>query len=227
MPNKAAVQKQRTIAEELRDYARNLEARRKERAERLLRTEDKIRGLIEFIATGDRSEYVVSTLRDLEAFARSEKAALAELAEEANRPIRLPSIDEVTALAIDLEARLTDDPELGRAALRRWLHDGVIRVDQSPDGPIAETELLPLMVLVEGAEKVEGKSASARKLEVPGESSFSRDIRLLSVSSGGRICQCIYAILHNYITWTYVLNLIRSSSLRRATLAPTCAASAV
>jgi hypothetical protein len=33
------------------------------------------------------------------------------------------------------------------------LNDGVIRVDQSPDGPIAETELLPLMVLVDGAEK--------------------------------------------------------------------------
>jgi hypothetical protein len=55
----------------------------------------------------------------------------------------LPSIDEVTALAIDLDARLTNDPEVGRAALRRWLHDGVIRVNQSPDGPIAETEPLP------------------------------------------------------------------------------------
>jgi hypothetical protein len=35
----------------LRDYSRNLEARRKERVERLARTEEKIRGLIEFIAT--------------------------------------------------------------------------------------------------------------------------------------------------------------------------------
>ncbi|HSR98411.1 MAG TPA: zinc ribbon domain-containing protein [Kofleriaceae bacterium] len=73
------------VAEELRDYSRNLEARRKERTERLTRTEDKIRGLIEFIATGDRSEYVVATLRDLEAFARAEQAAQAELAEQASR----------------------------------------------------------------------------------------------------------------------------------------------
>ena len=175
------------IAEELRDYARNLEARRKERVERLERTEQKIRGLVEFIASGDRSEYVVSTLRDLEAFARSEKAALADLVQEAQRPLRLPSIDEVTALATDLEARLTDDPEVGRAALRRWLHEGVIRVDQSPDGPIAETELLPLMVLIDGAEKAEGKGGSPRKLEIPGESSIPRDIKLLSISSGGRI----------------------------------------
>ena len=97
-------------------YARNLEARRKERTERLARTEEKTRGLIEFIATGDRSEYVVATQRDLEAFARSENAALAELAEEADQALRLPSIDEVTALATDLEARLTDDPELIRLA---------------------------------------------------------------------------------------------------------------
>jgi len=128
---------------------------------------------------------VVATLRDLEAFARAEKAALAELAQEANRPLRLPSIDEVTALAIDLEARLTDDPELGRAALRRWLNDGVIRVDQSLNGPIAETELLPLMVLIDGGEKASAKSGSPRKPEIPGERSFSKDLRLLSVSSGG------------------------------------------
>jgi hypothetical protein len=113
---------------------------------------------IEFIATGDRSEYVVATLRDLEAFARAEKAALAELAEQASRPLRLPSNDEVMALATDLEGCLTDDPEVGRATLRRWLSDGVIRVDQGPEGPITETELPPLMALVDGSEKATRKS---------------------------------------------------------------------
>ena len=127
---------------------------------------------------------MVATLRDLEAFARSEKAALAELAQEANRPIRLPSIDEVTALATDLEARLTDDPELGRAALRRWLHEGVIRVDQGPNGPTAMGERLPLMVLVDGAEKAERKSANPRKLKTPGESSFSRGSEVVEFVAG-------------------------------------------
>lgn len=101
----------------------------------------------------------------------------------------------MTALATDLEARLTEDPELGREALRRWLHEGRIVVDQGPDGPTAQGELLPLMVLVDGSERAARKSgggggggtASARKLEIPGESSFSRDIKLLSMSSGGRI----------------------------------------
>jgi hypothetical protein len=44
--------------------------------------------------------------------------ALAEIAQEASRPLRSPSIAEVTALATDLEPRLTEDPELGRDALR-------------------------------------------------------------------------------------------------------------
>jgi hypothetical protein len=130
---------------------------------------------------------VVATLRDLEAFARAEKAALAELAQEANRPLRLPSIEEVTALATDLEVRLTEDPELGREALRRWLHEGRIVVDEGPDGPTAQGELLPLMVLVDGSEKVARKSggggggggADARKLEIPGDGRFSRDSRVL------------------------------------------------
>ena len=195
LSDEGVAQFRKRVAEELRDYSRNLEARRKERVERLARTEEKIRGLIEFIAVGDRSEYVVATLRDLEAFARSEKVALAELAQEANRPLRLPSIEEVTALATDLEARLTEDAELGREALRRWLHEGRILVDQGPDGPTAQGELLPLMVLVDGSEKATRKSgggggggaAGTRKLEIPGESSFSRDIKLLAMSSGGRI----------------------------------------
>lgn len=175
------------IAEEVGDRSRNLEARRKERIERLARTEEKIRGLIEFIATGDRSEYVVATLRDLEAFARAEKAALAEIAEQANHPLHLPSIDEIRAVGLSVEEHLAADPEVGRATLRRWLNNGLIRVDQSPEGPIAETELLPLMVLLDGARKGTSKSGSPRKLEILGDGSFSKDIKLLSMSSGGRI----------------------------------------
>ncbi len=60
LSDEGVAQFRKRIAEELRDYSRNLEARRKERVERLARTEEKIRGLIEFIATGDRSEYVVA-----------------------------------------------------------------------------------------------------------------------------------------------------------------------
>lgn len=68
-------------------------------------------------------------------------------------------------------------------------------MDQGPDGPTAQGELLPLMVLVDGSEKAARKSgggggggaAGTRKLEILGENSFSKDIKLLSMSSGGRI----------------------------------------
>lgn len=45
----------------------------------------------------------------------------------------------------------------------------------------------PLMVLVDGAEKAATTSGSPRKAEILGDGSFSKDLRLLSVSSGGRI----------------------------------------
>jgi hypothetical protein len=47
----------------------------------------------------------VSTLHDLETYARSEKAALAQLEAEIAKPIRLPTPDEVAELATDLQAR--------------------------------------------------------------------------------------------------------------------------
>lgn len=89
----------------------------------------------------------------------------------------------MTALATDLEARLTEDPELGREALRRWLHDGRIVVDQGPDGPTAQGELLPLMVLADGSEKARAKSGGgasgsgkdAENRKTLGDGSFSKD----------------------------------------------------
>jgi site-specific DNA recombinase len=140
------------IAEELRDYSNKISAELRDRRERLARTEDKMRGLVDFIATGDRSDYVVSTLRDLEAFTRQERAALAELEQASREPLRLPSIDEVCAQVADLDARLAQDPEAGREQLRRWLKDGAIRIGPNKDGAIvAEGEILPLVVINDGA----------------------------------------------------------------------------
>lgn len=139
------------VAEELRDYSNKLAAELRDRRERLARTEEKMRGLVDFIATGDRSEYVVSTLHDLETFTRQEREALAELDRASHEPLRLPSIDEVCAQVAELDARLAQDPEAGREQLRRWLKDGVIRIGPDKDGAIvAEGEILPLMVISDG-----------------------------------------------------------------------------
>ncbi|HLL21583.1 MAG TPA: hypothetical protein VK427_05600, partial [Kofleriaceae bacterium] len=60
----------RRVAEELRDYSQKLDAELRDRKERLLRTEEKMAGLVDYLAGGDRSQYIVSTLHDLETFAK-------------------------------------------------------------------------------------------------------------------------------------------------------------
>ena len=157
------------VAEELRDYSNKLAAELRDRRERLERTEVKMRGLVDFIATGDRSDYVVSTLHDLEAFTRQEREALAELQRASHEPLRLPSIDEVCAQVADLDARLAQDPEAGREQLRRWLKDGAIRIGPNKDGAIvAEGELLPLIIISDGGRKKENYPKPC--LVIPGSS---------------------------------------------------------
>ena len=80
---------------------RTLETQINDRRERLQHTELKIGALIDFIATGDKSDYVVSTMRDLEAYARTEKAEISALIEESREPIALPSIEDLIALSQD------------------------------------------------------------------------------------------------------------------------------
>ncbi len=94
------------------DYSKGMDAGLKDHRDRLKRTEERIKGLVGFIADGDRSEYVVSTLRDLEAQAKAERAAIDRLHKEAQEPLRLPSIDEITAAVFRLDALLSGDPEL-------------------------------------------------------------------------------------------------------------------
>jgi hypothetical protein len=72
---------------------------------------------VQFISEGDQSSYVRSTLVDLEAQARTEKHAIADLEREAGEPIHLPSPAELERLARDLDARLSEDPLRAREIL--------------------------------------------------------------------------------------------------------------
>ena len=111
---------------------------------KLERTEARIAGLIQFIADGDHSSYVRSTLADLEAQAKAEKAEIAAIEREAATPIRLPSPAELERLVVDIEARIAQDPIAGRAHLRRLLKDGRIVLEPQPDGVyLARAEALP------------------------------------------------------------------------------------
>ncbi len=118
----------KSIAARLRDYSRALDADMKERRERLKRIEDRIKGLVSFIADGDKSEYVVGAMRDHEAQAKSEKAAIERVQREAQQPLKLPSPDEIVTGVFSFDAMLAGDPEAARGRLRRWLKDGELRV---------------------------------------------------------------------------------------------------
>ena len=93
-----------------------------------------------FIADGDRTDAVVSGLRDLEASAKTERAEIERLVADSHQPLRLPSIEEITRMVFDLEARATRDPEKTRAQLQRWHKSSTIRVRKRPDGVVEAIE---------------------------------------------------------------------------------------
>lgn len=102
------------VAERLGGIAREQRRELVERRERLGRTEKRIGGIVVMQAEGDRSEYVASTRRDLEAQARDERAAIAELERAGSEPVRLPTVEEVVARVLELEAAFDRDPLRGR-----------------------------------------------------------------------------------------------------------------
>lgn len=66
-PKRIAVVR-KTIAERLRDHSKGIDAEPKHHRDRLERTAERIKGLVSFIADGDR---LVSTLRDREVQAKA------------------------------------------------------------------------------------------------------------------------------------------------------------
>lgn len=133
LSKKAAQQVRGLVAKELGRMSRGVSADVNERRARLARTEDRIRGLITFIADGDRSEYTVEALRDLEAQARTEKATIERIEQEARTPVRLPSPDFVHESFLKLGKVLDDeDPTWGRRLLGRVYEDRP--VVWTPDG---------------------------------------------------------------------------------------------
>ncbi|MBX3229225.1 MAG: zinc ribbon domain-containing protein [Labilithrix sp.] len=79
------------IAEHLGEAARLAQHEMKERLDRLARTEQRIRGLVTFIADGDHSSSVRDALRDLEAQALTERTAIQNIKDRMNAPVDLPT----------------------------------------------------------------------------------------------------------------------------------------
>ncbi len=138
----------RKIGEMLRTYTRDMDKQLTEHRERLKRTEDRLKGLVGFIADGDRSEYVIATLRDLESQAKTERAAIDRLHREAQQPLRLPSLDELAEGAFALNELLPGQPDKARLMIRRALKNGEIRVGPQPKGYEVRLEVFPLALMV-------------------------------------------------------------------------------
>jgi molybdopterin converting factor small subunit len=135
----------KTVAEVLGNLSRKTNAEIAERRQRLARTEERIAGLIQFIADGDRSDYVRVALRDLEAQAKMEKAAIADLEARRSEAVRLPSIEETVERAMLFEKNLLENPTAGREALRHLFEDGKISCRPQPEGVyLAEGKFFPL-----------------------------------------------------------------------------------
>ncbi len=143
-----ALEMRRRVAKQLGERSKQIDADLRERRDRLARTKEKMAGLVDYIAGGDRSPYVVKTLHDHEAFSESEQREIAVLEAEAKTPISLPAPADVERVVRDFDVHLKKDPEAAQQQLRRWLKDGRIRVGPREDGQIVgEGDLLPLFVV--------------------------------------------------------------------------------
>jgi site-specific DNA recombinase len=148
----------RRLAERQGSLSRESAAEAAERAARLQRTEERIRGLIVMQAEGDRSPLVAQMRADLEAQAENERAAIEELRATSDAPIRLPPVELITdrVLAVRSLAE-SENVERARAQLARYFRDGAITLtpEAGPDGKetyVARGDLMPLVLLTENAE---------------------------------------------------------------------------
>jgi site-specific DNA recombinase len=140
------------IAKILASQANDLDTRIKERRERITKTGDQIAEMVEFVKRGERSETIGSSLREMESYLRAEKATLSKLIDEQAKPTRLPTVEDVARLAFDLDKRLAQDIEAGRAQLIRWLRTGSLRVSQANDGTVSAKGALNLRAVLADAE---------------------------------------------------------------------------
>jgi len=145
------------LAQRAGSLSRDSATEAKERAARLERTEERIRGLIVMQAEGDRSPLVAQMRADLEAQADGERRAIEELRAQAEAPIRLPPVELITERVLALRS-LADsgDVESARATLKRYLRDGSIILTPDTDAHgkqayVARANFMPLAALTENA----------------------------------------------------------------------------
>ena len=172
-----ADQIRKLLAQRLGELSRNADAELKERRARLDRTQKRIANFLEAFAEGERSPSLSRALSEAEAEAAAGRQAIAETERLGNKPIRLLSPEEVTRKISHIGALVKADPIAAREELRRCLHEGKIRVYETPQKAfVARAEVLGEIFLMESPEM---------RMPVRGTNLGRACIKS---SSGGRLC---------------------------------------
>ncbi len=132
--------------------------------------------LVTFIRTTDLSanaesfEVVRASLDETMRKQRDVRAKLSGLKAATTEP-RIPTVEEITAYVLDIEARLRDDPTTAREALRRVLLDGKIVLHPQPDGTWRAESMLVVGVLAGSKRKPRSGGPSGASETSPTSSS--------------------------------------------------------
>ncbi len=172
------------LHQELANYRERIENEITRRRFQIKSIEAKLKQLGHAIGDGVEPKTIKATMLELEGTKAHEEAELESFIKASSAPRwQLPAVKEIEALASNLDTHLNTNPELGRAMLRRWLNDGLIKIDETPDGVVvADLELMPGRIVIEVPVR-----SRRRKEKDPEAGSGLRVNPLISFSSGGRI----------------------------------------
>lgn len=149
---RSVLEVRRAITERLGKLSRARDRELRESQERLQGIETQIRGLVEALSQGIRSDYVRQSLQDLEEQAATQKRVIAALKESAKEALVLPHPSILVERALSLQDMCKRDPVAAREALRHLLGGGTICLRPDPAGHyVAESTIFPLLPLESGS----------------------------------------------------------------------------
>lgn len=126
----------------------------------LLKTEARIRNLIDQMSDGEADGYVRETMNKLAAHAKQLKQAIAKLEFTASAPVEPAKPKEIRAHVENLLAFFDRDVLAGREYLRKLLKGHDIHLSVGPDGIYrAKTEVFPMVLLTEPPPPVDPEGA--------------------------------------------------------------------
>ena len=135
LTNKGAVSLARSrVADFMTNRSQRVEVEIVERRERVTKARKEMGALMEFIKRGEGSQYVGQNLRELEDYVRAENALIEKLERSGGAPADLPTVDQIAAVAFDLEKRIAQDVDSGRAMLGRLLKGGTLSIGPDENG---------------------------------------------------------------------------------------------